>query len=118
VEQSEKNGFDQWAIIDLFGHQRIAGHITEAQIAGQGFIRVDVPGPDGETLWSRFLNPSAVYGISPVSMEVALKSAAMFSEPPVHPWELKQLTSEGVPEGLSFIRPDPSKTPYPNGDDE
>lgn len=94
MEQNEKGGFDQWAILDLFGHQRLAGHVTDATVAGAGFIRIDVPGPDGNPLWTRFLNPSAVYGISPVSKEVALKSAAAFSEPPVHPWEFKQLGNE------------------------
>lgn len=32
-----------WAIVELFGHARIAGRVTEQVIAGQGFIRADVP---------------------------------------------------------------------------
>lgn len=37
------NGFDQWAIVDVMGHQRYAGRVTEETLAGAGFIRVDVP---------------------------------------------------------------------------
>jgi hypothetical protein len=33
----------QWAIVELFGHQRIAGVITEQQLGGASFVRVDVP---------------------------------------------------------------------------
>jgi hypothetical protein len=32
TEQTEK--FDSWCLIELFGHQRIAGRVTETTIAG------------------------------------------------------------------------------------
>lgn len=35
--------FESWALVELFGHQRIAGHVTEQQIGGCQFVRVDVP---------------------------------------------------------------------------
>jgi hypothetical protein len=31
---SETNQFDQWAVIELFGHNRIAGRVTEQVIGG------------------------------------------------------------------------------------
>lgn len=90
---SEGQRFEQWAVLELFGYTRVAGKVTEATIAGGSFIRLDVPGQDGEMLWTRFYNPSAVYSISPVSEEVATKMAANLVFPPVQPWELKQLPS-------------------------
>lgn len=30
-------------MVELFGHQRLAGRITEQTIGGQSFVRVDVP---------------------------------------------------------------------------
>ena len=38
---------EMWGIIDLFGHQKVAGYISEAQIGGCAFVRVDVPEVDG-----------------------------------------------------------------------
>ncbi len=35
--------FEQFAIVELFGHQIIAGLVSEQVIGGQGFVRVDVP---------------------------------------------------------------------------
>lgn len=86
-----QNGFDEWAVLELFGHQRIAGRVTEASIGGGSFIRVEVPGPNGEPVWTRFYNPSSVYSISPVSKEVAISVAIQVAKPPVSLWELKAL---------------------------
>jgi hypothetical protein len=35
--------FHSWAIVELFGHNQLAGLVTEQTIAGQSFIRIDVP---------------------------------------------------------------------------
>src|SRR5579859_3643818 len=36
-----KQEFDQWALVELMGHQRIAGRVTEAEIGGSKFIHAD-----------------------------------------------------------------------------
>jgi hypothetical protein len=36
---------DGWAVLELMGHRRIAGRITEVTIGGAGFLRIDVPSP-------------------------------------------------------------------------
>lgn len=66
-----ENTFDSWAIIELFGHVKIAGQVSEQTIGGQGFVRVDVPEQDGYPAFTRFYGSGAVYSISPVSEEVA-----------------------------------------------
>ncbi len=40
---AEAEQFESWAIVELFGHQKIAGKLTEQTIGGCHFIRVDVP---------------------------------------------------------------------------
>lgn len=90
---SQEERFDQWAVLELFGHNRLAGRVTESTIGGSSFIRLDVPGQNGDILWTRFYNPAAVYSICPVSKEVALKVASHAIAPPVYRWELKQLPS-------------------------
>lgn len=60
--------FDEWALLELFGHQRIAGRVRNASIGGGSFIRVDVPEIKGhQEPLTRFYSPQAVYGITPMT---------------------------------------------------
>ena len=102
---SQKAAFDEWALVELFGHARIVGKVTEATIAGGVFIRVDVPNDDGsEVLFTRFFGPSAIYSMSPIDKDMALHLARSVSAEPVKQYELPpQLRApEPVPTG----RPD------------
>lgn len=40
---AEKTGYEGWAIVELMGHRRMAGQVSEAQIAGAPMLRIDVP---------------------------------------------------------------------------
>jgi hypothetical protein len=50
-EQQQK--FEQWAIVELFGHQRIAGLVTEQAVGGCSFVRVGVPETPNNPAWTR-----------------------------------------------------------------
>jgi len=81
-----KEGFSHWAIIELMGHQQIAGFVTEATIAGGAFIRVDVPNPDAEgDLYTRYLGPSAIYAINPTTKEEVLAVVGILMPKPPTP---------------------------------
>lgn len=85
----EEEKFEQWAIVELFGHQKIAGLVTNAQIGGATFIRVDVPQvKEGEKEFTRFYNPSAVYGISPVAEAIVREMAKRIDSRPVVAWDI------------------------------
>lgn len=46
--------FGTWAIVGLPGHRRVVGRVSEQEIAGAGFLRIDVPAPGGsDTDWSQ-----------------------------------------------------------------
>ena len=81
--------FEHYALVELFGHQRIAGKVTEAEIGGGKFIRVDVPAIGDAQPLTRFYSPGAIYGITPVTEETALALAAQFRVEPITPWEAK-----------------------------
>jgi hypothetical protein len=87
-DEKEKSNFDEWALVELFGHARIVGHVTEQSIAGGAFIRVDVPDKDGNTIFTRFFGHGAVYSMSPISRELALHLAAKQDVAPVSRYEI------------------------------
>lgn len=64
--------FKNWCVIELMGHQRIAGMVTEEEISGQLFLRIDVPAVSGNPPFTRYYGSAAVYSISPVTQEVVM----------------------------------------------
>lgn len=64
----ETEKFDLWCMVELFGHQRIAGRCTEQNVAGTNMLRVDVPETKSQPAFTRFLSSGAIYAISPVSL--------------------------------------------------
>lgn len=38
-----RESFTGWAILELMGHRRLGGYLSEQEIAGAAFIRIDVP---------------------------------------------------------------------------
>lgn len=90
----KSEGFDGWALVEVMGHKRFAGRVSEHTVAGQGFIRVDVPAleRDGEQFepFTKLIGPGSIYGITPLSEQVARAMASTLRERPVHTWDLPQ----------------------------
>lgn len=83
--------FEIWAIIELFGHNKIAGKVSETTIGGGNFVRVDVPDTATVPAWTRFLNPSAIYAINPVTEEVAKGYADRLVSKPIDAWDAREV---------------------------
>lgn len=83
-EAVTRPSFEEWCVLELFGHQRIAGLVTEATIGGCSFIRVDVPKPGEEgDLYTRYFGNGAIYAINPTTKEEVLKIvSALHPKPP------------------------------------
>jgi hypothetical protein len=82
MEQESK--FETWAIVELFGHQVIAGMVSEQVIGPGAFLRVDVPAVDGSPAFTRFFGQGAIYSITPVSEEVARLAVKRYAPKPVN----------------------------------
>ena len=97
--------FQEWAILELMGHRKLAGLVSEATIAGGAFIRIDVPGAKGNAA-TQFYSPASVYCITPVSEELARQTAQSYQPAPVSRYELPAEIPHGRPEdeGLDFGR--------------
>lgn len=98
-ENLEPNApFACWAVLELLGHRRLAGWITEQKVSGADYLRIDIPkkpsvpasvpsegaGTNAEpdkseskkeaenaVLSTQFYGSGAVYGITPVTEEMA-----------------------------------------------
>lgn len=101
---SDEKRFECWAILELLGHRRLAGYLTEQQIAGAAFLRIDVPGEDGKTT-TQLYSPQAVYAITPCTEDTARKAAALGQPAPVQLWELPRIPArEAATPDVSDVR--------------
>jgi DNA polymerase III epsilon subunit-like protein len=80
--------FEQHCIVELMGHQRIAGKVSEAAVFGTTLMRVDVPKTAKREGFTKFYGPSAIYAITPVSEDIAQRMAESLDERPVEEWRL------------------------------
>ncbi len=86
-----------WAILELMGHRRLGGFVSEQTIAGSSFLRIDIPDTDAEQRGveppsqrtaTQFYAPSSVYAITPTTEKMARAVAATNKPSPVQRWEL------------------------------
>lgn len=77
-ESQEPKPLESWALVELFGHQRIVGKVTVEPPEFPGMIRVDVPDllKDGKVArpgLTRYIGKAAVYGVTPITEEAVRK---------------------------------------------
>jgi hypothetical protein len=96
VRSGLSDSFEGWAILEVMGHRRMGGMVQEVQLAGAGFLRIDIP-TSGETI-TQFYPPSSIYCLTPTTEKMA-RAVAMANEPqPVSRWELPAMdVSPGSP---------------------
>lgn len=94
VEDPKANGVEGWALIELFGRQRIVGRCSTQTVGVAALIRVDVPDltKDGKLVrkgFTRFYGPGAIYSITPVNEEAVRQLLPHISGEPVKEWEYR-----------------------------
>jgi hypothetical protein len=91
--QSSPTSFEAWAIVEIFGHQKYAGKVSEFAIGGCNFVRVDVPElaahpsrkQDGASpAFSKLFGNGAIYSITLVSEAVARAVAEQIRPEPLN----------------------------------
>lgn len=90
------NQFDQWALLEIMGHKRFAGRVSEQSIGGSSFIRIDVPEVDGREAYTKIFGASTIYCITPVTERVARGLAAKMRGEPIKAWDLPEELRERV----------------------
>lgn len=95
---TDKQPFEQWAIVELFGHSRIAGRVSEMTIGGCSFVRVDVPeipadDPVNAPLqqaFTKLYGQGAIYAMTFTDEAAARLAARAFQVSPINTWELQR----------------------------
>lgn len=77
------NRFEQWAILEILGHQRFAGLVTEQTVGGSSFVRIDVPVSDGRPAFTKLFGAGSIYCITPVAEDIARAMARELRKEPM-----------------------------------
>ena len=111
--------FDQCAIVELMGHVRLAGRVTETSLFGTTLCRVDIPDTPDQKGFTRLVGGSAIYAVTPCSEEVAKLITLMDRPKPIGIYEIRELTQlalqapqapiEGVDTGPDECMDDPEQ---------
>jgi hypothetical protein len=93
--EEKQQKFETWAVVEIMGHQRIAGMCSEQSIAGSNLLRVDVPevevnrqdweggGTEKIAGFTTYIGGSSIYRLTPCTEAVARKAIEQFRARPV-----------------------------------
>ena len=99
---SEQDKFQGWAILEVLGHRKLGGMLSETQIAGHGFLRIDFPRVverdgqyvrDGADIGTQFYPPAAIFCITPTTEPMACAVARCNHPQPVTRYELPAVSA-------------------------
>ena len=83
-----ENHFEEWVILELMGHRKLAGLVKEQTIGGVSFVRLDIFREGGNVVVTQLYNPSAIYCMTPTTKELAMRFSVGHTPAPVTRWEL------------------------------
>jgi hypothetical protein len=89
----ETRPYEGWAIVELMGHRRLAGIVSQAEQYGVAMLRLDVPEVDGGQAATQFYGGSSIYCVTPTTEEAARLVARRNVPAPVQTWELPRATT-------------------------
>jgi hypothetical protein len=79
------SAYEGWAIVELLGHRRLCGVVSEVDLFGAKMGRVDVPSDPPQT---HFFSGGSVYCMTPTSEAIARALTERDRPAPVNRWEL------------------------------
>lgn len=87
--------FEAWGIVELMGHQRVAGRLSEQPLGGGNLLRVDIP--NGESFRTAFYGASSIYAVHITDEAAARKIAENSGTRPTYAYELSQAVARIAP---------------------
>jgi hypothetical protein len=83
-----------WALVELFGHQRIVGFLSQQTFGTGVLFRVDVPDllKEGKVVrngFTRYFGLSSIYSITPISEQMVRELLPTCDGTPARPMSLR-----------------------------
>lgn len=113
-QQTSAQPAAMWAVLELFGHQRVAGKVSEQVFGGAALIRVDVPEvvvsewDYDETppvrrqrliqAHTRSFGAGAIYAVNWCDEDVATEAARGIKHEPLKPYQSKEAVAALISE--------------------
>ena len=103
--------FEQWCVVEIMGHKKFAGFVTEQAIGGSSFVRIDVPEltlPNGTTLaaFTKLFGAGSIYCLSPCTEETAKAFAQQMRSEAFSLYEAPRLPAPAGPHQATDEAPD------------
>jgi hypothetical protein len=77
-----------WAKVEIFGHRKHFGRVTEVEQFGTKMLRVDVPLAEPDTFETFTYGGAAIFGITPLTEKAARKWAEYYRPADIKPMAL------------------------------
>lgn len=82
--------FEGWAIVELMGHRKRPGRVSEVEMFGGKLLRVDIPAEGGDI--TEFYGVTSIYALRPCSEEVARQAMrSVYDLPVIRPATFEQI---------------------------
>jgi hypothetical protein len=86
--QATSEKFETWGILEVMGHKKYAGRISERTVGNATFIQIDVPPiQDNDATipaWSKMFHPNSIFALTPTEEEFAKAYAKQLCEKPIY----------------------------------
>lgn len=94
-EEKQQEELKSWALVELYGHARIVGHVTSNPIELPGTIRIDVPDllKDGKCVrkgFTRYFGRGAIYSLTPCDEQTVRQLLPSVDGAPARPYHLNE----------------------------
>lgn len=83
-----------WAIVELMGHRKLAGLVSEEIHFGVPMCRIDVPANGEIAAFTQLYGGSSIYAMTPVSEQVARGVATRLQVRPVSVWDIAAVAGD------------------------
>jgi len=89
MTEAQADKFESWVKLELMGRKVLIGKASEVLIAGAPLLRIDVPASGDMPAYTQMYGASAIYCITPITEEVAMRAAPNYNVEPISKYELR-----------------------------